>query len=276
MTTSLFRLLSWNVANRVRALPAQLQVVLQREPHLIALQELTATTIPRWRTGLSTAGFHVVTSFDLAKDASILTNGRKYGVLIASWWPLEPLPPTDFEFLWHERVLSVVVQTPWGPIECHTAHLPAGVSHGWKKIDTFNGIHKRLAVPPTRPRILCGDFNSPRLERSDGTVITWGKAIRQGGQIIGNDPNDHWSQGEQSVITGLARYDLPDIFRLLNGYSIQEQSWVRQIWGKEHGRRFDHIFASCDLKPQICHYLHEYRKRGLSDHSPIEADFTPD
>jgi len=150
------------------------------------------------------------------------------------------------------------------------------VSHGYKKIRTFEGIYKRLAVRPDRSRILCGDFNSPRLERSDGTVITWGKVIRNGEQIIGNDPNDPWSQGEQSVITGLARYDLPDTFRLLNGYFIQERSWVRRIWGKEHGRRFDHIFASPSLNSDTCQYRQEYRERGLSDHAPIEACFAPD
>jgi exonuclease III len=272
----MLRLISWNVANRVRQYQAQLQAILQREPHLIALQELTATTLPGWQAELSRAGFHVTTSFDLITDASIHTKGRKYSNLIAARWALEPLPPTDFEIPWPERVLSVVVGSPWGPIEFHTAHLPAGVSHGWIKIETFEGIYKRLAVLTNRPRILCGDFNSPQIERPDGRVITFGNVIRQSGEIIGNSADDRWAQGEQGVITGLARYDLPDIFRLLNGYNVQEWSWARQIWGKQHGRRFDHIFASPGLKPVTCHYLHGYREQGLSDHSPIEACFMPD
>jgi hypothetical protein len=41
------------------------------------------------------------------------------------------------------------------------------------------------------------------------------------------------------------------------------------------GRRFDRVFASTALNARGCRYLHEFRQKGLSDHSPIEVDFNP-
>lgn len=187
---------------------------------------------------------------------------------------MEPLPPTDFGIPWTERVLSAVIQTPTGAVEVHTAHIPAGESHGWIKIETFEGIHKRLAQTSTTPRILCGDFNSPKQETEDGTVIVFGERVGPDGEIIRED-DGRWARGEHSVITVLAQYDLPDVYRMLNGYRVHELSWARQIWGRQHGGRFDHVFASRSLNPVMCSYLHALRDDGLSDHSPIEVCFEP-
>ena len=38
-------------------------------------------------------------------------------------------------------------------------------------------------------------------------------------------------------------------------------------------RRFDHIFASKSLNPAECRYLHEVRRKGLSDHSAMMMVF---
>jgi endonuclease/exonuclease/phosphatase family metal-dependent hydrolase len=39
----------------------------------------------------------------------------------------------------------------------------------------FEGIYRRLACSSDRPRILCGDFNTPQKEMADGEVVTWGQ-----------------------------------------------------------------------------------------------------
>lgn len=235
----------------------------EHEPHVIALQEVTATTIPLWRRELEDREYRVIASFDLASDREKLVGGRRYGVLTASRWPIEALPPTDFDLPWPERVLSAIVHSPWGEIECHNAHLPAGVSHGWIKVETFEGIHERLAQESEHMRVLCGDFNSPQAEQPDGTTIPFGNA------------NARWSSAELSVITGLAEHDLGDVYRRLHGFEKQDVSWVMRRSGKQYGRRFDHVFASQHLNPKTCHYLHSLREQGLSDHSPIEACFAP-
>src|SRR4051812_21447064 len=82
------RLISWNVANRVKKLPLQVLGLRRHEPHIVVLQEVTATTIPLWRRALEERRYGVITSFDLAKDHTSLTGGRKYGVLTASRWPM--------------------------------------------------------------------------------------------------------------------------------------------------------------------------------------------
>jgi exonuclease III len=272
---SFFRLISWNVAYRWGCLDQQLAMVLERGPDVLALQEVTAATLPRWRVGLEANGYHVVSSFDLAPDSAILMGPRKYGVLIATRQEHQPLPPDTFAIPWPERALSVVTDSPWGAIEIHATYIPCGASHDLIKIETFEGIADRLRQPSERLRILCGDFNSPHYEYSDGTVVVFGQYVRANGTIL--DAGDgRWAQGEHSVITGLKNYDLSDVFRARNGYTEKEWSWVRQIWGKPCGGRFDHIFASAALQAITCRYWHEWREDGLSDHAPIEADFAMD
>lgn len=259
----MFRLISWNVNRRVKKLTAQGGGLAEYEPHVIALQEVTATTIPIWRRELEERDYQVVNSLDVAPNLDELVGGRKYAVLTASRWPVELLPPADFNVPWRERVLSVIVESPWGEIECHNAHLPAGVSHGLIKVETFEGIYERLSQNGERLRILCGDFNSPQTELADGTTIPFGTN------------NKRWSEAELSVITGLGKHDLGDVYRDLHGFGKQEISWVMWNRGKKHGRRFDHVFASRRLNATACSYLHALREQGLSDHAPIEARFEP-
>ena len=260
----MFRLISWNVAGRVKKLADQVDSLSDHEPHIIALQEVTKTTIPSWRKELEERGYWVITSFDLVDDPEVFKGGRKYAVLMSSRWPIKALPPMDFGVPWKERVLSVVVNSPWGEIECHNAHLPAGVSHGTTKVETFEGIYERLSQKGDYPRILCGDFNSPKKELTDGTTIPFGAK------------NERWKEAELSVIRGLDRHDLKDVYRSLHGFEKQEMSWVMWNRGKKHGRRFDHIFASRRLSAIACAYLHSLREQGLSDHAPIEACFEPE
>ncbi len=258
------KLISWNVARRVKRLPEQVHGLMLHEPQLVNLQEVTATTLPLWRSELENRQYHVLSSFDLAEDHSQFVGGRKHGVLLASKWPLRALPPSEFPVPWPERIVSALVDSPWGEIECHNAHLPAGVSHGWIKVETFEGIYQRLSCTGDRPRILCGDFNSPQAEKADGTVTPFGHR------------DARWSEAELSVIIGLAEYDLKDVHRVLHGFEKQDVSWVMRRHGKEYGRRFDHIFASQRLRPRSCAYLHPLREQRLSDHSPIEACFEPE
>jgi len=139
----------------------------------------------------------------------------------------------------------------------------------------FEGVYRRLAYQSDIPRILCGDFNSPQQETTDGQLVTWGEKLEKNGEISGGE--GRWAVGERSVLKGLAEYDLPDIFRLLNGYQIQEYSWFMRFKGRIAAkRRFDHIFASKSLNAVECQYLGEVVEQKLSDHAAIEAVFEPD
>ena len=210
----------------------------------------------------------------------------QYGEMLASRWPLSPFPPAAFPVPWPERVLSALLESPWGTIEVHTTGMPPGVSNGWLKVEMLEGIYTRLACPTPRARILCGDLNTPQAESADGCITTWGQVITPHERVriwtskrdaFGRvDTGDRWDAAERNVLTGLAQFDLPDVFRILHGYGVVEYSWYWQGKGRCIGRRFDHVFASRQLCAVRCEYLHALREMGLSDHSPIEVDFAPE
>jgi exonuclease III len=269
------KIISWNVANRSKRQSLQLDALLSRKPNVISLQEVTKETLPFWVDGLSKAGYkYIISSFDIHNKREIFVGPRRYGIFIASRWPMELIESCSLKIPWQERLLSVLIHSQNIDFEFHTAYIPPGSSNGWIKIDTFEGIYKFLVNNEGLPRILCGDFNSPQAETRDGQVITWGQKILRDGQLKFIDQEGRWDAGERCIIQGLAKYDLSDIFRLLNGYNVQEFSWLLKRKGKIIAkRRFDHIFASKELNPKVCHYLHSLRDNKLSDHSAIEGAF---
>ena len=201
---------------------------------------------------------------------------RRYAVLIASKWPLRMAQPGWESYVpWPERVLLVVVTADLGEFELHTAHIPCGVTRGWKKIETFKGIFRRLACTAKRPRTLCGDFNTPQEETPGGLVITWGQYRKPNGDFeFHRGWGDRWDDGERSILTGLARYNLADVYRSLYGYQARDWSWQDV---KQHGvhRRFDHVFASSSMNPRRLEYLAR-GVPGLSDHKAVEVEFRPE
>ena len=267
--------ISWNVAGRVRKQPHQIDAVLQSDADIIALQEIILTTQPRWILSLSKAGYFVICSSDFVEDKSKLKGGRRYSIIIASKWGFDTISPEVLSIPWQERLLSVIIDSPWGPLEFHNIHMPAGVSHGVIKVQTFEGLYQFLAHPSDNLRILCGDFNSPREEYADGRILFWGKTRRAHQGVMINDPNDRQANAERSVIKGLAEYDLVDVYRSVHGYEDHGYSWIHKWRERRTYRRFDHIFASSKLNPIRCEYLYEILDAKLSDHAPIEVEFMP-
>jgi exonuclease III len=253
------KLLSWNVAGRTKLLSEQVEAVVRQEPDLLALQEIRASTLPRWTRALAGAGLqHCL-------DSSEFTTRRLFN-LTASRWELTELfaigAPQP------ERVLSAVSQSPHGPIEIHNVHIPPAPGNGLAKIETCEALHHRLARPSDRHRILCGDFNTPRRETEHGEVET----------LASNHPEieQRWDAAERSIVTGLAEWDLRDEFRALNGYDRGDVSWVMHTRSmRKAAHRLDHILASSSLGAVYCDYQHGWREAGLSDHSAIEAIFEP-
>jgi exonuclease III len=256
------RLISWNVNGRTKLLPEQVEVLTGLNCDFIALQEVRQNTALVFRASFQDYGlYYGADSFESVGDRSVLRGPRQYGQLIASRWPIQVLPTQASAIPWPETVLSTDIQTPAGLIELHTAHIPPGSSNGWMKIEVLEGIYKRLAVATTTLRILCGDFNAPKEEKPDGSIVTW-------------DPREpRWDAGERNVLQGLANFGLVDAFRYQHGYRAQEFSWYTR---SKVGRRFDHVFATPALLNRAdCRYLHAVREQRLSDHSAIVFDFDP-
>ena len=276
------KLMSWNVAKRTKKLPQQLEKIGAVGIDILALQEVKPENVEGFKEGLREIGLnHVVTNYDLPDILNLKTgpskNGKAVdGELIASRWPLDMKPGFFRKIPWQKSALSALVKPDdYGEIEIHTVHVPNASSSGhWEekpdgnwnygspnrkrgrqiKVCTFKGIYDALSTKSKKHRVLCGDFNSPKEEHRDRTIILFG------------DKDEH-RESEERVIRGLGNYDLKDTYRELNGYETEEYSWKN--------RRFDHIFSSKSLNPIKCGYLHDFRESGLSDHSPVYAEYKP-
>jgi endonuclease/exonuclease/phosphatase family metal-dependent hydrolase len=260
------RLVSWNVQHRSDDLATQAARLLGADPDLVALLEVTSETEPEWESCLAEGGLGY--SLGSVNRRSL----RRYGNLVASRWPSERL--SEMEIPFPERALSLRVIAEEA-FELHVVHVPPGVSTGIKKVETFEGVYRRLGRRSSLARILCGDFNTPRSETVDGEVLTWAQDPDTG-RIL-PERGERWDAAERSILEGLAAFDLWDTFRLKNGYADlepggdPEASWFTSGYSGGKGRRFDHVFASSRFAIESCRYIHEWRLERLSDHSAIEA-----
>lgn len=64
---------------------------------------------------------------------------------------------------------------------------------------------------------------------------------------------------------GLEPVGFRDAFRDSQGLELREVSWEWRRWGG--GYRLDHLIISAEVRARQVRYLHDWRKRGLSDHS---------
>ena len=134
------RVVSWNTAKRVQRTEEQSAYIKKFEADIIALQEVLPSSETKWRDQLSRDYAHIISSFELAPDTAVLKKKRMFGQIIASKFPLTPIPPNQMQVPWQERVLSVQLHAPGRDIRLLTTHIPPGASNGWIKIETIKGI----------------------------------------------------------------------------------------------------------------------------------------
>jgi exodeoxyribonuclease-3 len=162
---------------------------------------------------------------------------------------------------WPERVLSVRTDG----LQLVNVHSPISPSPGLAKVLTHERVHRYLAEG-TGPRVICGDLNTPRKEHPDGRVWTFARD-RYG--RLRPERGERWDEAELALIKGLEPLGFRDAFRSLHGLQRRELSWEWPRWGG--GYRLDHLIISADVSVDSVSYLHEWRKAGLSDHSPLFA-----
>jgi exonuclease III len=289
------KVVTWNVNNRVGTVPQQVQALGQREPDVVALQDVNYHALSDYIEGFCHSGLpHILHTLERQ------TQTVPTGVLLASRCPLSLLPDHPESVLWNQRyctpdrakllrhwsrrTLFALLHHPSGEIELANVYItPAnhfekdgnGIRrlYPYLKLDLLAGVYSTLATPAHRSRLLCGDFNAPQHERENGEIITWGYLKRHGDYILKYPRQDELELG---VLRGLSTYDLHDVYRRLHGYAMQTQdegwSWCYRnlSW-----YRFDHLFASHALCPVQAQYLHAFRESGLSDHAPLEVLFEP-
>jgi exodeoxyribonuclease III len=268
VTSGVLRLITWNVARRTARLPDQATSLAEREPDVVALQEVTRTTLPLWRHAFGLMGLTHVRASALAGDRSGGSAARRTLVMIASRVALEeveqqlPVPRP-------ESALSVLAHTASGALEINCVHVP-NAANGWVKVETLQALRRGLETASRAPRVLCGDLNTPRRELPDGTTISF--ACDSRGHLR-PDRGPEWDAAELGVVPGLRDLGYRDAYRTLHGYTSRSPSWTwKTIAGHSGGWRLDHTFLSPPLLPRACQYHHEWREQGLSDHAALETD----
>lgn len=253
--------LTWNLAGRVSRLSEQAESLLDIQPDVLCLQELIPSTLPTWTDVLRDAGYHEQVAEGPDRECA-----RPLSVLTAAREPLRRIAVAGVP--WPERVLAACTANG---AEVLNVHSPISAKPDLAKVRTHEAVFAHLArKAPRRLRILCGDLNTPRKEHPDGRVWTFARD-RYG--KLRPERGERWDQAELSLIRGLDRYGFRDAYRSLHGYGKRELSWEWPRW--KGGYRLDHLLVSGPWQPTSCHYLHELRTCGLSDHSPLLADLQP-
>jgi exonuclease III len=183
-------------------------------------------------------------------------------VLTAARAPLHAVLIDDVP--WPERALAVHLSDG---TEVVNVHSPISSKPDLAKVRTHEAVHRHLADPPAaRPRMLCGDLNTPRRERPDGSVWTFARD-RYG--HLRPERGERWDRAELALVRGLEAYGYRDAFRQLHPESLDELSWEWARWGG--GYRLDHLIVSGAVAVEECRYEHRWREDGLSDHSALVA-----
>jgi exodeoxyribonuclease III len=253
------RLITWNVAGRVARQAEQAEVLRQALADVVALQEVTARTLPLWRAAFAEMGLAAV---ETTLDPAPAVSGRRVlGVLTAAREPLRRLePPPDVP--WPERVLCCTL----GDMEVVNLHSPIAPAPELAKIRTHAAVAAYLEEPGTGARVLCGDLNTPRRELPDGDVVTF---AYDSARRLRPERGERWDLAERSLVHGLRERGWVDAFRALHGYDERQASWT--FSGDRGGWRLDHVLVE-HLRPVAGAYAHDWRRAGLSDHSALVVE----
>ena len=252
------RVVSWNVAGRVRAQPQQAAVIAECDASVVALQEVTRRTLPLWRAALEAMG---LVAFESALDAmSGPVSRRVLGVVTAARVPLRRLPGPDVP--WPERVLCCASDD----IEVVNVHSPIAPAPDWAKVRTHEAVAAYLETRGQAPVVLCGDLNTPRRELPDGDVVTF--AYDSAGRLR-PERGERWDRAERALVHGLRQDGWVDAFRALHGYGERHASWT--FPQDKGGWRLDHVLVR-GARPVASAYAHDWRRAGLSDHSALVVD----
>jgi exonuclease III len=249
-------LLSWNVAGRVARLSEQVERVASVGADVVCLQEVTPRTRPLWEGALREQGYGGVA---VAEAEPVAAGGRPLAVLTASREPADVVPVGGLPL--PERVLAVRLAAG---TEVVNVHSPISRRPELAKVLTHEAVRDHLARPAGHRRLVCGDLNTPRKEHPDGRI--WTFARDQWGRLR-PERGERWDEAELSLLRGLEPHGFRDAFRARHGYERRELSWE---WPRyAGGYRLDHLIVSPGFEVLTCEYAHDWRRAGLSDHSPL-------
>ncbi len=243
-------LMTWNLGRRTH--PDQTRIIANVNPDVVALQEVSPTRCASLTQALAHDG---LTHTHAGRAVGL---NHPFFMLLASRWPITPREPHGIDVPRPDRIQVITVHAPHGDLDLIHVHVPAATSSGVAtKVGTFDRLARYLAQRTATPRILCGDFNTPKHEQG-GHIEYWGDARQQ--------------RAERNVIEGTATSGLRDAYRALHR-SNEAASWRAS---KRVTRRYDHVFTSTHLQPTHATYgdLDAIATAGISDHAPLTVTLT--
>ena len=250
------KLISWNIAGRIKARSAQLDWIEQEEADVLALQEVIGACDLRER--LLKLGFKF---FHPAKPAE----GRSKLVAVASRQPFAVI--SAFTVTHPERAISCRISLSNKKVELHCVHVPDGSNYGGPiKVEFLEAVTSGLSTRKL-PQLLVGDFNCPRFV--EPVVVTWAQKRKDGGWQL-NGTRDgiartRWDAAERSILC--PRVDM-SVARFCNGSAIV--TYPKKVGLKGGGNCFDHVIASKTIMPRR---IESVLNTKLSDHAALVAEW---
>lgn len=263
MTRPSLRVLTWNVAGRVRSVDAQAAALATHPADVVLLQEVRSTATAAWTDALGRLG-HPYVLASLPAGPPDVDAARRLGVVVAARAPLDPIEPPPLP--WPERHLAALLTIPGGPVELHAVHAPVSARSEQVKVRTLEALAGALARDRPHPVLLGGDLNTPQYESREGEVRSFART-RTGRLRDGFD--ERHDQAELGVVPGLRDHGYVDAFREVHGYGARDRSWMYA--NGRTGYRLDHLLAR-GLEVRSCAYVHVWREDRLSDHSALWAE----
>jgi exonuclease III len=221
-------------------------------------------------SGIGLAGG--ASSFDDVASPASTDGRRKFGVVLASRWPLSSVGPIA-DAPWPERTLDVTIAHPARDVRTLAIYAPLG-RHGTTKSESFEAAG-RLIEQTAGPLIVTGDFNAPRWEGEDAqgrpVLVTFGqRRLRSGGFGQGGARQDL----AERLVLDASSLGLVDAYRAIHGYGVAVSSWSTVRKGRRWDYRLDHVLTRGGLEPVEARYRQQLREPveelpRLSDHAAI-------
>lgn len=248
--------------------------ITSREPDVVTLQEANDRVAKR----LAESGYeHQVYGRDGSYPAGLRDHVPKHGALVASRWPLTPDIGWTAGACYPSLFARAVIETPIGPVDVVTAHIPNGSSNGWRKAQHCQILGRTLRAAAPGARILTGDFNEPREFLPDGRVLSFGAELRASGELAldgevtkGTEKTEGphtWREWDRAVceLFQPGFHGLTHVIERAGG-TMRPMPITHQT--RAANRFFDHAFVSRGLGVGY-EYLHELRGPEGSDHSAL-------
>jgi endonuclease/exonuclease/phosphatase family metal-dependent hydrolase len=234
-------------------------------PDIVTLQEVAIQQKKAIRCRLQQMGYQTVYS---GRNGAETT----YGNVIAARTRVSRCGLTSFHFPIPQLAAHAIVDTLDGPMNVVTVHIPNGSKYLWRKIDAFDALKRLVLRLKGQPLIITGDFNEPYWGLQDDHIVTWGQDTQDGDRWIAVGPSERWDAAVRWFFEAQEESGLRVAFWEAHGHGAMEPSYLTR--GRQPKCWYDHIFVSDDFVVQKCDYRHEFRGKGLSDHSALVTVLT--